>query len=162
MERQARVIANWGENVYVKIPITNTRRVRGRSSASSRRRACKLNVTAMMTLEQVETVAAALEGGAGHVVSVFAGRIADTGRDPMPLMREAVDALAADPRHRAAVGQPARAAQHRAGRGERLRHHHRDPRHAGEAAGVGKDLDEFWLETVQMFHDDAKAAEYAL
>ncbi|HMC94005.1 MAG TPA: transaldolase family protein, partial [Polyangia bacterium] len=91
MRRQAREIATWGDNVYVKIPITNTRRepasglIRELSTAG-----VKLNVTAICTLEQVRDTAQALKGGAPSVVSVFAGRIADTGRDPIPLMKEAL------------------------------------------------------------------------
>jgi len=90
MERQARDIATWGENVYVKIPITNTKRepaaplIRELSAGG-----VKLNVTAICTLDQVRETCDALKGGAPSVVSVFAGRIADTGRDPVPLMREA-------------------------------------------------------------------------
>ena len=83
MERQAHEIATWGDNVYVKIPITNTRR---EASADLIRRlshaGIKLNVTAMMTLEQVKQVAANISPGVPCYVSVFAGRIADTGRDP--------------------------------------------------------------------------------
>ena len=91
MRRQAREIATWGDNVYVKIPVTNTR---GEPSTELVRELAaagvKLNVTAVFTLEQVRDVAQALAGGAPSVISVFAGRIADTGRDPIPLMREAL------------------------------------------------------------------------
>ncbi|HQZ39067.1 MAG TPA: transaldolase family protein, partial [Vicinamibacterales bacterium] len=88
MERQAREITTWGSHVYVKIPVTNTRRepaydlVRRLSTSG-----VKVNVTALMTLDQVRAVGAALAGGAPANVSVFAGRIADTGRDPVPHMR---------------------------------------------------------------------------
>jgi transaldolase len=88
MERQAYEIASWGANVYVKIPVTNTR---GESTAPLIRRLAasgvKLNVTAILTLGQVRTVADALAESVPAVVSVFAGRIADTGRDPEPYMR---------------------------------------------------------------------------
>jgi transaldolase len=91
MESQARQIAAWGEHVYVKIPITNTRR---QPSAGLIHRlshsGVKVNVTAVMTLPQVDDAVDALAGGAPSNVSVFAGRIADTGRDPVPLMREAL------------------------------------------------------------------------
>ena len=91
MERQAHKIAGWAENVYVKIPVTNTRR---ESSMELIRRlshsGVKVNVTAILTLDQVRDTTAALAGGAPSVVSVFAGRIADTGQDPVPLMAEAV------------------------------------------------------------------------
>ncbi|HEV8550367.1 MAG TPA: transaldolase, partial [Polyangiaceae bacterium] len=90
MARQARLIAAWGANVYVKVPITNTR---GESSVGLVRElsasGVQLNVTAICTLEQVRGVSQALAGGAPAVISVFAGRIADTGRDPVPHMREA-------------------------------------------------------------------------
>ena len=91
MRRQAREIAGWGDNVYVKVPVTNTR---GEPSTDLIRdlaaAGVKLNVTAICTLEQVREVARALAGGPPAVISVFAGRIADTGRDPVPLMREAL------------------------------------------------------------------------
>src|SRR5690349_18624805 len=87
MERQARKIASWGPNVYVKIPVTNTRT---QSSVELVHRLAhsgvKVNVTAVLTLDQVRCAASALAGGAPSVISVFAGRIADTGRDPVPLM----------------------------------------------------------------------------
>src|SRR5258708_29030421 len=98
MERQALKISGWGENVYTKIPVTNTR---GESSLDLvcrlARRGVKLNVTALMTLRQVKDVAAALAGGPPAYVSTFAGRIADTGRDPVPIMAEAVGLLRAYP-----------------------------------------------------------------
>jgi transaldolase len=168
MERQARVIASFGENVYVKLPITNTRRdsalplVRELSLSG-----VKVNVTALCTLEQVERSAEALTGGAPAVVSVFAGRIADTGRDPMPLMTEAV--------------RICKAACHGASAAIELLW--ASPRELlnlmqAEAVGcqiitatsdllqkltlIGKDLEEFSLETVQMFHRDATAAGFEL
>src|SRR5258706_1325327 len=91
MKRQAHKIANWGKNVYVKIPVTNTR---GESSMNLVRHLAsegiQLNITALMTLEQVRITSEALEGHTPSYISVFAGRIADTGCDPMPLMQEAV------------------------------------------------------------------------
>src|ERR1700722_7570876 len=99
MGTQARTIASWGHNVYVKIPVTNTR---GESAAPLIKElsteGLHLNVTAILSLEQVRTVTEALDGTVGAVVSVFAGRIADTGRDPVPIMAEAVNVLAANPR----------------------------------------------------------------
>ena len=97
-------------------------------------------------------------GGPGHVVSVFAGRIADTGRDPIPLMTEALAALAARPEARADLGEPARAAQHRPGRA-RSACHIITVTHdlLAKLPSFGKDLDQFSLETVQMFHGDAAA-----
>src|SRR5881275_751172 len=98
MERQAREIAQWGENVYVKIPVTNTRREPAYDLV--RRLAhegVKLNITAIMTIDQVRHVVDAVKDGAPSCVSVFAGRIADTGRDPVPIMSECVDILKASP-----------------------------------------------------------------
>jgi transaldolase len=168
MERQARAIASFGANVYVKLPITNTRResalplVRKLSSSG-----VKLNVTALCTLEQVKKSAEALTGGAPAVVSVFAGRIADTGRDPMPLMAEAVGICKA-----ACSGSAAAIELLWASPRELLN------LVQAEAVGcqiitvtadllqklslLGKDLEQFSLETVQMFHRDAAAAGYEL
>ncbi|HEX7679298.1 MAG TPA: transaldolase, partial [Thermoanaerobaculia bacterium] len=98
MERQAREIATWGDNVYVKIPVTNTRRepaydlVRRLSKEG-----IKLNITAIMTVDQVRHIVDAVKEGAPSCISVFAGRIADTGRDPVPLMAECVGILKAAP-----------------------------------------------------------------
>jgi transaldolase len=94
MERQARKIASWAPNVYVKIPVTNTR---GEMSLGLIRRLAgaqiPLNVTAILTLDQVRDVSAALEGETPSCMSVFAGRIADTGRDPVPVMAAALDLM---------------------------------------------------------------------
>jgi transaldolase len=100
MERQALEIATWGKNVYVKIPITNCE---GQSTIplikSLSQRGISLNVTALLTLTQVNETAQALKGGAPSIVSVFAGRIADTGRDPIPMMQASVEICAdADPK----------------------------------------------------------------
>ncbi len=163
MERQALEIAGWGPNVYVKIPITNTR---GESSESLARRlvraGVKLNVTALLTLDQVRAVRDWLVGGPPSFVSVFAGRIADTGRDPVPLMSAAVAQLRASPNLELIWASPR----------ELLNIFHAD------AIGchvitvthdllrkldlIGKDLREFSLETVKMFHDDAQKAGYTI
>ena len=109
MRAQARTIASWGPNVFVKIPVTNTR---GDSAASLIRElsaeGLHLNVTAILSVEQVRTVADALEDSPGAVVSVFAGRIADTGRDPVPIMTEALAVLAPNPRLELLWASPAR------------------------------------------------------
>ena len=98
MERQAREMPSWGPHVYVKIPVTNTRRAPAYNLIHRLSHVgVKVNVTAIMTLEQVRDVAAAVKGGAASNISVFAGRIADTGRDPVPIMAEAVDILRIDP-----------------------------------------------------------------
>ncbi len=163
MERQAFRIASWGKNVYVKIPVTNTRR---QSSTPLVERLSKsgvsVNVTAVMTLDQVRNVCAALDGGTPAIVSVFAGRIADSGTDPVPLMRDAA----------AAVNAVGKAELLWASPREVLNIFH------AEEAGcdiitvtndllrkfdlVGKNLDQFSLETVKMFHGDAKAARYKI
>ena len=164
MKRQAREIATWGENVYVKIPITNTRRepaaplVRELSGAG-----VKLNVTALCTLEQVRETAQALKGGAPSVISVFAGRIADMGRDPVPLMKEAlgicraadgrIELLWASPRELLNIVQAAEIGC--------------DiitvtPDLLAKLPLIGKDLAEYSLETVQMFYRDAQAAGFKL
>ncbi|MGH8476381.1 MAG: transaldolase family protein, partial [Methylococcales bacterium] len=98
MERQAMEIASWGDNVYVKIPVTNTRRETCYALVKRlAARKVKLNVTAIMTLAQVRDVVAALDPNVASYVSVFAGRIADTGRDPVPLMAAAVEQLKVAP-----------------------------------------------------------------
>lgn len=164
MKRQATEIKTWGDNVYVKIPITNTK---GQSALPLVRELAhsgvKLNVTAICTLEQVRETAAALKGGAPSVVSVFAGRVADTGRDPVPHMRESltvcraadknIELLWASPRELLNIIQAAEVGC--------------DiitvtPDLLKKLALVGKDLNEYSLETVQMFHRDAAAAGYVL
>lgn len=163
MERQAREITTWGENVYVKIPVTTTR---GESTAPLVQRlassSVKVNVTALLTLEQVCTVASAVAGGAPCCVSVFAGRIADTGRDPLPLMREAVEILEASPNAELIWASPREllnifqadsiGCQIITVTGEIL----------SKLALVAKDLEEYSLETVRMFHQDAISAGYEL
>jgi transaldolase len=163
MERQAERIATWGEHIYVKIPVTNTR---AESSAPLVRRLAakgiKLNVTALMTLDQVRETAAALEGGASSYVSVFAGRIADTGRDPMPLMAEAVRILAPYKNLELIWASPR----------ELLNIFHADSIGVhiitvtndvlAKLSLVGRDLGEYSLDTVKMFHSDALKAGYSI
>ncbi len=163
MERQAHKIAKWGKNVYVKIPVTNTRR---ESSVDLVRRLAdngvQLNVTALMTLEQVSAVSKALENRVPSYISVFAGRIADTGRDPMPLMKAAVEIMSpfktqeliwASPRellnifHADEIGCHVITVTH-----DILK----------KLALVGKDLNEYSLDTVKMFRNDALKAGYRL
>lgn len=155
MEIQAKKIAAWGRNVNVKIPITNTN---GESSIALIKKlsaeGISLNVTAVLTLEQVEAVAKAVSQKSKTIVSVFAGRIADTGRDPIPYMREAVNILKSN----------SNAELLWASSREVLNIFH------AESCGchiitithdifkklslIGKDLNEFSLETVKMFYDD--------
>lgn len=163
MERQAVEISGWGKNVYVKVPVTNTRRepsydVIRRLSRSG----VKVNVTAVMTLAQVRDVVAAVSGGAPCCVSVFAGRIADSGRDPVPAMASAVELLRLAPNAELIWASPR----------ELLNIFQADEIgcHIITVTNdilkklelVGKDLDDFSLDTVRMFYADAKKAGYAL
>jgi transaldolase len=163
MERQARRINTWGPNVYVKIPVTNTRR---ESACPLIRKlsheGVKLNVTALLTLEQVRHVAAALEGGAPSNISVFAGRIADTGVDPVPVMAQAVAMLRPHPQIELIWASPR----------ELLNVFQADavgchiitatPDVLKKLTLVGKDLAEYSLETVRMFADDAAKSGFRL
>ncbi len=163
MERQARDITTWGENVYVKIPVTNTRRepaydlVRRLANEG-----VKLNITAIMTVDQVRNVVDAVKDGAPSCVSVFAGRIADTGRDPVPLMTECVGILKAAPEAELIWASPR----------ELLNIIQAD------AIGchiitvtndilkklplIGKDLADYSLDTVKMFFEDGRKAGFTL
>jgi transaldolase len=163
MERQALLIAGWGENVYVKVPITNTR---GESSLDVVERltqsGVKVNVTALMTNEQVKRVAERLVGSSGAYVSVFAGRIADTGRDPIPIMRDALATLSDQPRTELIWASPREVLnifQADAIGCDVITVTHDLLRKLGN---VGRDLDDFSLDTVQMFHRDAQSAGYQL
>lgn len=163
MERQAREIATWGEHVYVKIPVTNTRREPAYDLIERLSHAgVKVNVTAVMTLQQVEAIVARLRGGAPSNVSVFAGRIADTGRDPVPLMAEAVRLLAAEPAAELIWASPRELLN--VFQASAIGCHIITVTHdiLKKLALVGKDLDDYSLETVKMFHDDAKAAGFSL
>jgi transaldolase len=163
MEYQALLIRDWGENVYVKIPITNTE---GKSSAELAHRlshmGVKINMTALTTIHQVYEVNQALLGGAPAFISVFAGRIADTGRDPIPIMAGAVEILNNSPHQELIWASPR----------ELLNVFQADAIgcHIITATTVilnklyltGKDLVEYSLDTVKMFHDDAAKAGYVL
>jgi transaldolase len=163
MERQAREIASWGDNVYVKIPVTNCQ---GEGAYALIRRLAKAgvkqNVTALMTLAQVRDVSAALGDGPASYVSVFAGRVADTGRDPLPIMTAAVEVLRPFPNQELIWASPR----------ELLNIFQADAIgcHIITVTGdvlkklelVGKDLGEYSLDTVKMFYDDAKAAGFTL
>ncbi|HEV3153078.1 MAG TPA: transaldolase [Candidatus Baltobacteraceae bacterium] len=163
MERQAQKIASWAPNVYVKIPVTNTK---GQSSAALVKRLAakgvRLNITAMMTLDQVREVCQALEGGAPSCVSIFAGRIADTGRDPVPLMVDALDIIGrypnveliwASPRELLNVFQADEIGCHIITVTNDI---------LAKLALVGKDLTEYSLDTVKMFHTDAAKAGFTI
>ena len=163
MEAQGREIASWGSNVYVKVPVTNTKgEFAGPLMTRLPGAGIKLNVTAIMTNEQVKRVGAALAKDVPAIVSVFAGRIADTGRDPVPLMREAVallkdrpqaELLWASPRELLNIFQADEIGCHIITvTGDVIR----------KLALVGKDLDRYSLETVAMFHKDALSAAFTI
>lgn len=157
MERQAHKIAGWAENVYVKIPVTNTR---GLSMCKLMRRltgdGIQINATALLALDQVRDVTDALRGGAPAYISVFAGRVADTGRDPVPLMKESLAIMKAAPNTQLVWASPR----------ELLNIIQADEIgcHIITVTSdvlkkvdlIGKDLNEFSLETVRMFYDDAE------
>ena len=163
MERQARAITSWGENVYVKIPITNTRR---ESAIPLVKRLAqdniKLNITALMTLEQVREVHEAINGGPHCLVSVFAGRIADTGRDPLPLMSSAVEILSANSQSELVWASPRELLN--IFQADRINCHIITATHdiLKKLALIGKDLDDYSLDTVKMFYDDGRIAQYKL
>jgi transaldolase len=163
MERQARMITTWGEGVYVKIPITNTK---SHSSIPLIRRLAgagvKLNITAILTLEQVRDVVDAINPDIPAVVSVFAGRIADTGRDPVPLMREAVNIVKAKPKAQLLWASPRELLN--IIQAEEVGCHIITVTSdiLKKLAGVGKSLDELSLDTVKMFYNDASAAGFKL
>ena len=163
MERQALEIASWGENVYVKIPITNTKKETCYKTIEKlSKHKVKLNITAIMTLKQVEEVVSVLEPSVPSYVSVFAGRIADTAVDPLPLMTETVSILKALPDCELIWASP------------------RELLNIFQADSIGchiitvtndilkklplinRDLNEFSLDTVKMFYNDAIDAGYKL
>jgi transaldolase len=163
MERQAREIATWGENVYVKIPVTNTRRAPAYDLIHRLAHAgVRVNVTAIMTLEQVRAVTDALAGGAPSNVSVFAGRIADTGRDPVPLMAEALAIMRREPKAELIWASPRELLNIM--QADAIGCHIITVTHdiLKKLALVGKSLDDYSLDTVKMFHDDAQKAGYQL
>jgi transaldolase len=163
MERQAKLIATWGESVFVKIPITNTK---GESSIPLIRRlsaaGVKLNVTAILTLEQVRDVVDALDPNVPAIVSVFAGRIADTGRDPVPLMREAAEICAAKPKAELLWASPRELLNIFQAEETGCKIITVTSDILKKLSMVGKSLDELSLDTVKMFYNDASAAGFKL
>jgi transaldolase len=164
MKRQALKIAGWGKNVYVKIPITNTRSESAvpliRELAAE---GVKLNITAILTLEQVRGVAAVLNPAVPSVVSIFAGRVADTGVDPMPIMRESRKILAGQPKAEllwASVREVLNIVQAEQSGCDIVTVTHDIL--AKAAKQLGMDLTALSLDTVKMFANDAAAAGYKL
>ena len=163
MEAQALEIASWGKNVYVKVPVSNTRgEFAGGLIERLSKAGVKLNVTALLTLDQVKRVTEKLAAEVPSIISVFAGRIADTGRDPMPVMAESVRIMKAKPKSELiwasqrelynifqadAVGCHIITATN-----DNIK----------KLSLVGKDLDKYSLETVEMFYKDAKAAGFTI
>jgi len=163
MERQAHIINTWGENVYIKIPITTTA---GEPAYDLIHRlslaGIKLNITAMMTLEQVRETVQAVIGGASAYVSVFAGRIADTGRDPIPLMAAAVELTTMAPNSELIWASPREVLN--IFQADQIGCHIITVTHdlLKKLPGLGKDLGQFSRETVQMFYHDAQASGFQL
>ena len=163
MERQALMIADWGTNVYVKIPVMNTKRQPSYELVRRlARRGLQLNVTAIMTLAQVRDVVLCLEGSPSSYVSVFAGRIADTGRDPMPLMAAAVELLLPNSSLEL-IWASAREVLN-IFQADSVGCHVITVTHdiLKKLPLIGKDLDEFSWETARMFYDDGQRAGFVL
>jgi len=163
MGKQAHEIASWGRNIYVKIPVTNTKgEFSGPLVERLTRAGIQVNVTALTTVDQVKRVADRLAPETPAIISVFAGRIADTGRDPVPIMAEAVKIMKKKPKSELIWASPR----------ELLNIFQADEVgcHIITATNdilkklplIGKDLDAYSLETVEMFHKDAKAAGYSI
>ena len=163
MRRQALLIASWSADVYVKIPVTNTQGIDTsplvRSLVDD---GVKLNVTALMTEKQVESVGSALGAEVPSIISVFAGRIADTGRDPVAIMTRSLELIAgntniellwASPREILNLVQADEIGCHIITMTNDL---------LAKVPSLGKDLDEFSLDTVRMFHADASSAGFAI
>lgn len=162
MERQAREIGSWGENVFIKIPITNTK---GEPSYELIKKlsddGMKLNVTAILTLEQIENVSKSINSGTPAIVSLFAGRIADTGRDPIPYIKESLKILKGNPnaellwassRELLNIFQAEECGCHIITVTNDL---------LKKLQMVNKDLKELSLDTVKMFYNDASSAGYS-
>ena len=163
MERQAMEIASWGSNVYVKIPVTNTKQETCYALVKKlAAEGVKVNVTAIMTLSQVKDVVESLNPNVPSYVSVFAGRVADTGRDPVPMMTAAVEMLKLSPASELIWASPR----------ELLNIFQADEIGCHvitvtndilkKLSLVGYDLDEYSLDTVKMFYNDAVAAGFKI
>lgn len=163
MEYQANEIASWGDNVYIKLPITNTKQQPAYDLIKKlSTKEIKLNITAIMTLEQVRDVINVMDPYVPSYISVFAGRIADTGRDPLPMMKEAVEILKtapaaeliwASPRELLNIFQADEIGCHIITVTKDI---------LNKLSLVGQDLCEYSLDTVKMFYNDAVAAGFQL
>ena len=163
MERQALEISSWGENIIVKIPVMNTKKEPAYDLAHRLAGAgVKLNVTALMTLDQVREASQALADSPAAYISVFAGRIADTGRDPVPVMAAAVELLRPFPQQQLIWASPRELLN--IFQAEAVGCHVITATHdiLKKLALVGKDLHEYSLDTVKMFYNDARQAGYRL
>lgn len=163
MRRQALMIATWGANVYVKIPVTNTL---GESTAPLIRelskKGVKLNITALLTLDQHKMMADAVENNGDALLSIFAGRIADTGRDPVPVMRAAKDYIKGRPNLKtlwASSRELLNLVQAEESETDIIT---MPPALIGKFGGVGTDLDQVSLDTVKAFRKDALSAGFSL
>lgn len=163
MERQALEIASWGDNVYVKIPITNTKSETCYALVKKlAKEKVKLNVTALMTLDQVSHVVESLDASVPSYISIFAGRVADTGRDPLPMMSEALNRMRVNPLSELIWASPR----------ELLNIFQADDIGCHvitvtndilkKLSLVGYDLDKYSLDTVKMFYNDAVVAGFKL
>ena len=163
MERQALEIASWGQNVYVKIPVTNSQ---GATSYGLIKKLAaqkvKMNVTALMTLTQVREVVASLDPNVPSYVSVFAGRMADTGFDPVPMMAAAVEALKTAPAAELIWASPRELLN--IFQADQIGCHIITVTHdiLKKLSLVGYDLAAYSLDTVRMFYDDALTAGFKL
>ena len=163
MRRQAKVIAGWGENVYVKIPVTTTA---GESMVplvnELSESGVKVNITALFTTAQVELVTAAIRDGAPAFLSVFAGRIADAGIDPLPIIARSVDVMVDAPRAELIWASPREVLN--VVQADSVGCHIITMTHdlLPKLDLLGKDLEQFSLETVRMFHRDAAAAGFTI
>jgi transaldolase len=163
MERHAFEISSWGSHVYVKIPVTNTRREPSYDLVKRLvRTGVRVNVTALMTLQQVHQVVECVAGGPACYVSVFAGRIADTGRDPVPVMAAAVEMLTRVPNAELIWASPREVLN--IFQADAIGCHIITATHdiLKKLPLIGKDLTDFSLDTVKMFHNDAQQAGYKL
>jgi transaldolase len=163
MRRQAEIIAGWGSNVFIKIPVSDTR---GNSTAelvhTLSSEGVQLNVTALMLPSQVATVTEAVAGGAPCFISVFAGRIADAGVDPVPIMLESLDIMRAAPLAELIWASPREVLNILQANDIGCHVITVTADLLKKTQIIGKDLGQYSLETVQMFHRDAAAAGFTL